>query len=158
MFLHAVPVRLVNGNTPNEGRVEINYRGRWGTICDSSWSIREANVICRQLGFPSASQAWRNAHFGRGAGQILLADVACDGLEASIDQCDHIGWYNNFYYCSHHHDVGVTCELFSLPGKLGSIMTYNWQRFHLPMVQPPPALAAALLCLSSAPFHFALKG
>ncbi|XP_038051810.1 deleted in malignant brain tumors 1 protein-like [Patiria miniata] len=104
----AIPVRLVNGNTPNEGRVEIFYQDQWGTICHNGWSSREANVICRQLGYPSASQAWRSAHFGRGSGPIFLANVQCDGHETSIDQCDHTGWFN--YDCNHNGDVGVTCE------------------------------------------------
>ncbi|XP_022088748.1 deleted in malignant brain tumors 1 protein-like [Acanthaster planci] len=106
--VNAVPVRLVNGNTPSEGRVEISYQNQWGTICHSGWSIREASVVCRQLGYRSASQAWRGAHFGRGSGPIFLNNVQCDGYETNIDQCDHTGWIN--HYCNHNSDVGVTCE------------------------------------------------
>ena len=48
---YAVPVRLSNGTIPNEGRVEININGHWGTICDIYWDTNDASVICRQLGY-----------------------------------------------------------------------------------------------------------
>lgn len=44
-------IRLVNGSNCLEGRVEININGVWGTISTSSFTYREAGVICKQLGF-----------------------------------------------------------------------------------------------------------
>ena len=111
-----VAVRLVNGNGPHEGRVEVYSNGLWGTICGYEWRIQEASVICRQLGYPSASKAWRGAHFGRSTGPILLGDIYCDGDEPSIAFCDHHGWFK--HDCNQNNEVGVTCSnVTSEPGE-----------------------------------------
>ena len=46
-------IRLRDGATSFEGRVEICYNNAWGTICNNSWSTNNVNVACRQLGFRS---------------------------------------------------------------------------------------------------------
>lgn len=50
-------IRLVNGTIPSEGRVELCFHGRWGTICDDGWNSINAAVVCRQLGHPSSSNS-----------------------------------------------------------------------------------------------------
>ena len=46
-------LRLVGGNVPNEGRVEICINNVLGTVCDDSWSSIDATVVCTQLGYSS---------------------------------------------------------------------------------------------------------
>ncbi|XP_038061175.1 deleted in malignant brain tumors 1 protein-like isoform X2 [Patiria miniata] len=103
----SVPVRLVSGASFNEGRVEVYHEGEWGTVCDDGWDQNSAEVVCRMLGFHSASNAWSNAHFGQGSGRIMLNHVYCRGHESSLDDCSHPGWFS--HNCGHGDDAGVTC-------------------------------------------------
>ena len=48
-------IRLVNGLSNLEGRVEICVEGVWGTICDNNFDVNDARVICRQLEYPYQS-------------------------------------------------------------------------------------------------------
>ena len=43
-------IRLEDGPSNIEGRVEICYNGVWGTVCDHHWDNRDAIVVCRKLG------------------------------------------------------------------------------------------------------------
>jgi hypothetical protein len=45
-------IRLVGGSVVDEGRVELCLNNAWGTICDDGFDVNDANVICRQLGYP----------------------------------------------------------------------------------------------------------
>ena len=78
------------------------------------WSITDAAVVCRELGFPGALNAVHNALFGQGSGVIWLSEVACrrGGHEESLRWCDHKGWGKST--CGHEQDVGVICERKSL--------------------------------------------
>ena len=48
-------VQLVDASVSNEGRVEVCNNGTWGTVCDDIWTMDEAQVVCRQLGYSATS-------------------------------------------------------------------------------------------------------
>ena len=44
-------MRLVDGKSSNDGRVEICLNGVWGSVCDDLWDSRDARVVCQQLNY-----------------------------------------------------------------------------------------------------------
>ena len=85
------------------------YNGCWGTVCDDSWSLDDAQVVCRQLGYPGALQALQQASHGQGTGSIVLDDLLCAGTESNLLECPNFtpaGTHN----CDHSEDASVVCE------------------------------------------------
>ncbi|XP_036003936.1 deleted in malignant brain tumors 1 protein-like, partial [Fundulus heteroclitus] len=96
-------IRLV-GPSRCSGRVEIYNNGSWGTICNNSWNINEARVVCRQLGCGTSLSIH---HFGEGFGQIN--EVTCTGSERHLSECSHSGF--GAQHCNHSQDAGVICSV-----------------------------------------------
>ena len=99
---------MVGGEDGCSGRVEVWHRGSWGTVCDDSWDMRDAEVACRQLGCGPAVSALHEAVFGMGMGPIWLEQVECQGTEPSLQDC----WARpgDSGACRHKEDAAVRCS------------------------------------------------
>ena len=116
-------IRLVGGTVVDEGRVELCYNNAWGTICDDGFDENDANVICRQLGYPDQGNfklinptstvilyhmldgtPRLSAYFGQGTGAILRQYLRCAGTESRLVDCP-----TSSSTCFHTEDAGVTC-------------------------------------------------
>lgn len=80
-------LRLRDGQSRCDGRVEVSLDGVWGRVLDEAWDLRGAAVVCRQLGCGHALSALGAAYFGAGAGRIWMDELACEGHEAALWRC-----------------------------------------------------------------------
>uniref|UniRef100_A0A8D0F3K1 SRCR domain-containing protein n=1 Tax=Strix occidentalis caurina TaxID=311401 RepID=A0A8D0F3K1_STROC len=122
----------------NEGRVEVFYNDEWGTICDDDFTLANAHVLCRHLGFVAATGWAHSAKYGKGVGRIWLDNVNCAGGEKSIGDCKHRGWGNSD--CSHEEDAGVICKDERIPGFKDSNIIESEQS-HVEEVRLRPVVA-----------------
>ena len=115
------PVRLVDesGNTHiifaggvediSRGRVELLIDSEWHTVCSQGFGLKEANVICNQLGLNGARRV-RTGYYGEGSGQIVaIRNRGCDGGETSLLNCDLQTVSSTNSDCPHSEDVGIEC-------------------------------------------------
>ena len=88
--------------------VRVRCSDEWSTVCDDLWDVNDAQVACRQLGYPTdRATAYRFAHFGQGTGEILLDNLGCTGTENSLFDCQKNGFGNQ--NCQHSQDAGISC-------------------------------------------------
>ena len=89
----------------SRGRVEVLMNEEWHTVCSQGFGLKEANVICNQLGLNGARRV-RTGYYGEGSGGIVaLSNRGCDGGEGNILDCD----LSSPLGCSHADDVGIEC-------------------------------------------------
>ena len=67
----------MGGDGQFEGRVEIYHDNKWGTICDDSWDINDARVVCRELLLGDALEAVLLGRLGSGRDEqpVWLSNV-----------------------------------------------------------------------------------
>lgn len=100
-------LRVLGGEDGCSGRVELWHAGSWGTVCDDSWDLLDAEVVCRQLGCGQALAALEGAAFGPGMGPVWLDEVECLGSEVTLEACQAELWGHGD--CTHKEDAGVRC-------------------------------------------------
>uniref|UniRef100_A0ABM5F876 T-cell differentiation antigen CD6 isoform X5 n=1 Tax=Pogona vitticeps TaxID=103695 RepID=A0ABM5F876_9SAUR len=102
----AQKLRLMDGIDKCSGRVELEYNGTWGTVCDDNWDLADAEVVCQQLKCGSALQALNASYFHKGTGPIHLDEVKCSGNESYLWDCPS----EKNHDCGHKEDASVICS------------------------------------------------
>ena len=80
-------MRLSGASLNYSGRVEVFYRGRWGQICSNKYDIKDAQVICRQLGFKEALAEFTGSVVEDSKLPFQMSEVSCTGQESELSSC-----------------------------------------------------------------------
>uniref|UniRef100_A0A8C0G719 SRCR domain-containing protein n=1 Tax=Chelonoidis abingdonii TaxID=106734 RepID=A0A8C0G719_CHEAB len=101
-------LRLLNGESQCDGRVEISLHGVWGRVLDDQWDLNDAGVVCRQLQCGVAEKAYNPPKSERGKGPVRLRRVQCAGNETRLTLCDNST--SETAQAGIAEDVGVICS------------------------------------------------
>eukprot|EP00512_Aurantiochytrium_limacinum_P003523 CAMPEP_0171499288 /NCGR_PEP_ID=MMETSP0958-20121227/8348_1 /TAXON_ID=87120 /ORGANISM="Aurantiochytrium limacinum, Strain ATCCMYA-1381" /LENGTH=875 /DNA_ID=CAMNT_0012033833 /DNA_START=33 /DNA_END=2660 /DNA_ORIENTATION=+ len=95
--------------TLSSGILTISLDGgeSFGLVCDDFFSLKEANVACRSMGFDGASDY--ETTVASGEYSIIMDDLDCVGTETDLGACV----YTSDHDCSYYEAVYLTCAFVS---------------------------------------------
>lgn len=116
----------------NEGRVEVFYNDEWGTICDDDFTLGNAHVLCRHLGFVAATGWAHSAKYGKGVGKRGVVGTASPWYSPP----DCLGWGG----CPNKSARGAECLAMVVCscGNFLSVRAAPWGGGDSPSADPPP--------------------
>ncbi|XP_064392937.1 phosphatidylinositol phosphatase PTPRQ-like isoform X2 [Halichondria panicea] len=125
-------VRLVNGPSSREGRVEVCVEGRRHTPCQETWGLEETRVVCRQLGFCQQGGSVSDEYYY----PINEFHVNCTGNEATLSNCS----LNTLDYCDNYRSAGVACHA-QIPHKPTNMEIEVIDLFSIQLTWSPPDMS-----------------
>jgi len=102
--IHLKDTYTAIGDQVHEGSVFLDGK----PVCDNSWDIKEAQVVCRYFGYSTAAAIPRSqSHFGvvEEGSEFAISDLSCNGDESHLLDCLH----TSFRSCGVNEVAGVTC-------------------------------------------------
>ena len=92
------------------GIVNVRINGQWGGVCEDTVGIKEADVICRQLGFKEGAENIINGQRSDDDNPILLFDMKCNGDENHISECKFEDHAAHDHACNDIQKAGIKCK------------------------------------------------
>lgn len=107
-------IKLRGTTHAHKGRIEVTVFDRTGYVCDDRFGLREADVVCRELGFElGAAEVKGSSHFAKDIIEngtfYMMDDVNCSGNETSLKDCDFSGW--GVHNCMNNEIAGLVCKI-----------------------------------------------
>ncbi|XP_064608192.1 scavenger receptor cysteine-rich type 1 protein M160-like [Liolophura sinensis] len=84
-------VRLTGGVSERKGGVETLIDGKWLPICSTLFDAKDAEVVCRQLGFRDSTVKVHKYHkFRTPGGNAMMLSFGCRGNESRLIECHQV--------------------------------------------------------------------
>ena len=129
---HQQQVRLVDGDLPSEGRVQIKFNDRWHSLCTGSKNLTAADikVLCQQVGYRDGYWYKWFPRRNDTTNQIMSKSFHCSGDETSITQCNR---WNRVRVgggvCDFYSDIGIKCsKTLVFASSSNTVPTYEYWR------------------------------
>ncbi|KAK7455953.1 hypothetical protein BaRGS_00039401, partial [Batillaria attramentaria] len=121
-------IRLVNGSSSSEGRVEVKIGDTWMTVCEDRWTQQSAKLVCSMLGHPGSDVvAVGGAVFGDGDGSAVLpSSGTCSrsaGVICGVGDAHKIRLVNG----SHPHEGRVELYMGGEWGTIAATRDWDWR-------------------------------
>ncbi|KAI1309113.1 Protein bark beetle [Halotydeus destructor] len=104
--------RLVDGDLPSEGRLQLKLNDRWHSVCTNSrnWTKVDIDVLCKQIGFADGN--WYNwFHRINDSRQLMFETPSCIGSERELQECSKWNMRQvGSGICDYHMDIGIRCS------------------------------------------------
>ncbi|XP_025830817.1 protein bark beetle [Agrilus planipennis] len=104
-------IRLVDGPSILEGRVQLFHNGKWRSVCTNSrnWTLSDITTACRQLGFLGGSFSnWCDREMPP-IPRLLYEEPNCIGNENSLFECNWSSRQLGSGVCDYHPDIAIRC-------------------------------------------------
>ena len=105
-------VRLVDGDVPSEGRLQVKVNHVWHSVCTNSknWTNSDIRVVCNQLGLADGSWFRWFSKFNDSR-QLMYEQPMCQGTENNLMSCPGWAWRQiGSGVCDYHADIGIRCS------------------------------------------------
>lgn len=112
-FIDSYALRLIDGQSVYDGRLEVTINGRTGTVCNRGWTILNSAIACQQMGLivdPTIYlySKWSPEERLRTISKpILMSEVQCDSLDTNLFECRYTNEQD--HTCTHQDDVWIRC-------------------------------------------------
>lgn len=104
--------RLVEGETMQDGKLQIFYNSKWNYVCSTqyNWTITDGNVTCKSLGYSNGT-FYYYAPTNNFTSHMKVFSPGCSGNESNLFECPGSGNPElGLTVCDHQRVVSLVCE------------------------------------------------
>ncbi|KAG1658471.1 Protein bark beetle [Nymphon striatum] len=105
-------IRLVEGSSVLNGRLQLFYKGSWRAVCTNSknWTQTDLNTACKQLGFRNGRFLQWYDRVNNDTKQLLYQSPNCTVGAGDVTQCEWSSRQLGGGVCNDHLDLGIECD------------------------------------------------